>query len=826
MEKGRLNHNPRLSRPPLAPAAGHRAAAFLLAAAAAATLLLAACSTTSNLPEGEILYTGIKQTDISDRHNTYAESVALTEVEGALAYAPNNSFMGSSSIRMWPPVGLWIYNSMVNKEHSGFGKWMLNTFGSTPVTIAMVNPETRVKVATNTLQNYGYFRGYVTYDLISQRNPRKQKISYHVKLGEPYLLDSIRYAFGPRGEVLDSIVTSHFDQRLLRQDDQFSVPNLESEQNRISSDLRDHGFYYYRPDYVRFFADSMQTPQRVKLLVMHDDQAPARATRQFRIGNIHTYVRSAMQTSRSQRKRTGDASADTLATDTARRRQQQSRFLAYDDSTVIGPLKYAWQGGRQPIKPRVLFRNYTFKPGELFSQSQMSRTMTNLSNMQVFQQLQFSYTPRDTLSACDTIDVRIDAMMDRLIDTEIDFGFTQKSNAQVGPNASLELTKRNAFGHGETFSVGLKGSYEWQTGNRATTTNQRPDSWEAGLDVSLGYPWLAFPGLYQKYFKYSTSSQFKLSIDNLKRAGYYRLVSFGAEATYNFQTSKYVTHQFTPISITYNRLMQTSARFDSIVASNSSLYISMRNQLIPAMQYVFTYDNSANTALRRTTRFTAQVKESGNLLGGIYALGGKSWGERDKTLLGTPFSQFLKVSLELCNKFYMTDKSLIATRLQAGTVWSYGNSRYAPYSELFYAGGVNSIRAFGVRTIGPGRYYDSTGRGTFLDQSGDLKLEANVEYRFPVISNLYGAIFVDAGNVWMLRDDSAHPGGTLEEGSFLESIALGTGVGLRYDMEFLVLRLDLGIGLHCPYDTGKDSYYNIPKFSDGLGLHFAVGYPF
>lgn len=828
MEKRRLTHltpHPQdACRHTRRPYARRAAAAVRLLTGLCTVLLLAACSSTSNLPEGDVLYTGIKNISVEGRHGTYAESVALGEVEGALAYAPNNSFMGSSSLRMWPPIGLWIHNSMVNKEHSAFGRWMLNTFGATPVTMAMVSPDTRVKVASNTLQNYGYFRGFVDYELVAQKNPRKQKISYRVHLGDPYLLDSVRYAFGQRGGVVDSVVQANFSSRLLRQDEQFSVPNLEEEQSRISSDLRNNGFYYYRPDYVRFFADSMQTPNRVKLLVMHDDQAPERATRQFHLGRIHTYVRQAAGSS-SRKSSRSETPADSLPADTANRRQQAARFLAYDDSTVRGPLKYAWQGKSEPIKPRVLFRNYAFRTGELFDQSKVSRTMTNLSNMQVFQQLQFSFTPRDTMPDCDTIDVRVDATMDKLIDTEFNFGFTQKSNAQVGPNASARLTKRNAFGHGETFSVGLKGSYEWQTGNRATTTNERPDSWEAGLDVSLGYPWLAFPGLYQRYFRYSTSTQFKLSANNLKRAGYYRLVSFGAEAVYKFQTSAYVSHQFTPLSLTYNRLMHTSARFDSIVADNSSLYISMRNQVIPAMQYVFTYDNSASSR-RLTTRLTAQVKEASNLTGAIFALAGRSWTERDKQLLGTPFSQFLKFSLELCNKFKLTDKSLIATRLQAGALWTYGNSRNAPYSELFYVGGANSIRAFGVRTIGPGRYYDTTGRGTFLDQSGDLKLEANVECRFPLVSNLYGALFVDAGNVWMLRHDDAHPDGALRENSFLESIALGTGFGLRYDMEFLVLRLDLGVGLHAPYDTGKRSYYNIPKFSDGLGLHFAVGYPF
>ena len=784
------------------------------------TSLLVGCSTTSNLPEGDVLYTGINNEKVFNRKNTYAESVALTEVEAALAYAPNNSFMGSSSVRMPLPIGLWVYNSMINKKHNALGKWMLNTFGSTPVTIAAVNPDTRTKVATNTLQNYGYFRGYVDYELVSQKNPRKQKINYNIYLGEPYQLDSIRYAF--QG-VQDSILRANDNGRILKQDEQFSVPNLQNEQDRISTHFRNNGYYYYRPDYVRYFADSVQIPYKVKMLVAPDPDMPEKANKQYYIGNIHTYVRRSQSfTSTQVRKGESVDSADQA------RRQQEAmrRYSVYDDSLVRGGLRYAYQGQKVPIKPRTLFRNYAFKRKELFDQSKVSRTLTNLSNMQVFQQIQFSFTPRDTTSGCDTIDVRVDATMDRLIDAQLEFGFTQKSNSQVGPNAKATISKRNAFGHGETFSVGLKGSYEWQTGNRMNNSNERPDSWEAGLDASLSYPWLALPKLVNKYFKYPASTTFKLSIDNLKRAGYYRLVSFGAEATYNFQTSRYVTHQYTPLMLTYNRLMKTSARFDSITTSNPALYASMRNQLIPALQYVFTYDNTSNSRLRNTTRFVATVKESGNLLSGIFALSGDDYGKDDKKLLGTPFSQFLKLQFELSNRFKLTDKSLIATRLQLGAIWSYGNSSFAPYSEQFYVGGANSIRAFGVRTIGPGRYSDVTGRGTFLDQAGDLKFEANIEYRFNLVSNLYGALFVDAGNVWNMRKDNSHPGGTLAEAPFFKSLALGTGFGFRYDMEFLVLRLDLGVGIHAPYETGRSGYYNIPKFTEGLGLNFAVGYPF
>jgi outer membrane protein assembly factor BamA len=207
-------------------------------------------------------------------------------------------------------------------------------------------------------------------------------------------------------------------------------------------------------------------------------------------------------------------------------------------------------------------------------------------------------------------------------------------------------------------------------------------------------------------------------------------------------------------------------------------------------------------------------------------MGWKKFDEKGKKMFSSPYSQFLKLTFDLRNKYKLTDKSLLATRLYAGVLWSYGNSSFAPYSELFYVGGANDIRAFAARAIGPGRYYDYQGRGTYLDQAGDLKLEANIEYRFNLVSNLHGALFLDAGNVWLLKQDSGHPAGDFKSGSLLKSIALGTGFGFRYDLEFLVLRLDLGIGLHAPYDTGKSSYYNMPKFWDSLGFHFAVGYPF
>ena len=166
-------------------------------------------------------------------------------------------------------------------------------------------------------------------------------------------------------------------------------------------------------------------------------------------------------------------------------------------------------------------------------------------------------------------------------------------------------------------------------------------------------------------------------------------------------------------------------------------------------------------------------------------------------------------------------------RFMAGAIYSYGNAKVAPYSEQFFIGGANSIRAFTVRSIGPGSYHPKVEtKYSYIDQTGDLKLEANIEYRFKIIGDLHGAAFLDAGNIWLLRNDPDRPGGQFKFSDFGKDIALGTGAGLRYDLTFLVIRFDVGIGLHVPYETSKKGYYNLPSFKKSLGYHLAIGYPF
>ena len=751
------------------------------------------CSTTRNLEEGEKLYTGIKKIEVVNDSNSNVSNNAIEEVEAALAYPPNNAIFGSSSYRTIFPFGLWTYNAWVNHQ-KGLGKWIFNHLGAKPVYISTVNPEVRTKIATNLLHNYGFFNGKVTHETLPQRNPKKEKISYRIDVGHLYTLDSVAYLGFPA--VSDSLIKSAWDDRLLKSADPFSVVQLESERARLSTLFRNNGMYYYRSDYITYRADTIQKPGEVSLQVLPQPGLPSQANRQWYIGNTVINMR-------------------------------KNNMSQLTDSLKRGAMTIKYSGKKPPLRPRVLFHNFRFRHGNLYSQELQLMSQENMARMGIFSAVELKFVPRDTTAVCDTLDVYVNAVFDKLLDGEFEMNVTSKSNDQVGPGVVLGVSKRNVFRGGETFSVKLNGSYEWQTGKAVSGNSSAINSYEIGLSTALTYPRLMFPGLSTKRYRFPASTEFKLYVNQLNRANFFRMLSFGGNATYSLQPSPVSRHTFTPFRLSFNLLQSHTERFDTIMDNNKALAISFRNQFIPAMSYTYTYDNSSITSKRNHLWWSTTVTSAGNLVSSVYALTGKSFSEKDKSFMGNPFAQFMKLTTEVRNQFKITGKTYVATRLMAGIVYSYGNTTVAPYSEQFYIGGANSIRAFTARTIGPGRYRPAEETTySYLDETGDIKFEANVELRFPLLGNLYGATFLDAGNVWLLRSSEDKPEGTLSLKGLADEIALGTGFGFRYDLEFLVIRLDLGIALHAPYKTTRSGYYNIPKFKDGLGFHLAIGYPF
>jgi outer membrane protein assembly factor BamA len=247
----------------------------------------------------------------------------------------------------------------------------------------------------------------------------------------------------------------------------------------------------------------------------------------------------------------------------------------------------------------------------------------------------------------------------------------------------------------------------------------------------------------------------------------------------------------------------------------------MKDQFIPKMRYTYIYSSPTNYL--HPIFWQTTVSEAANLLSLGYMIAGEKWGEKDKTMFKNPYAQFFKFESELRKTWRLSSHSQLVSHLDLGVVWSYGNSSAAPYTEQFYVGGANSIRAFTVRSIGPGSYAPTSKSSSYLDQTGDIKFLANLEYRSRLFGNLYGAVFLDAGNVWAMHDDESRPNSKFDIKNMIKEMALGTGVGIRYDLDFFVIRLDWGIGLHLPYKSG---FYNLPNFKDSQSIHLAIGYPF
>lgn len=754
--------------------------------------LLAACSTTKNLPEGEILYTGIKQIEVAQPDESKEGEEALAEINAALAYPPNNALLGSSSIRLPFPFGLWMYNAFVNKKGK-IGKWIFKKLAAKPVFISTVNPEVRTQIAYNLLREYGYFSGSATFDTVPDpKDPKKAKLNYRIMMNNAYTYDSIAYI--RLRHRIDTLVQRDTSNQLIRKGDNFNVTQLEAERQRLASLLRNNGYYYFRPDFITYQADTLRNPGKVSLRVSTKPGLQRSVLRPWRIGNISVHLNGYNN-------------------------EPPTDSIRYKDLTIF-------YEGKLRVRPSVLYQRLKFRPGDLYSQREQEKTQTLFSRLGIFRYSEMQYTPKDTSRRCDTLDLRINTVYDLPLDGELEVNVTTKSNDQTGPGAVFSVTKRNMFGGGETFGVSMRGSYEWQTGNRVAGNSSAINSWELGISGTLTFPQILFTKLFREDPQYPSSTSFRIYADQLNRAKFFKMLAFGGSASYEYQTSATSHHSITPFKLTYSLLQRTTAEFDSIVGVNKALGRSLENQFIPAMSYTYTYDDSPLKQKRHHLWWQTSVTQAGLLVNSISTAMGNRFNERDKNLLGNKFAQFAKLTSEIRYNYDLGNRHHLVGRLMGGIAYSYGNSVTTPYSEQFYIGGANSLRAFTIRSIGPGSFRPSDSQYGYLDQTGDIKFEANLEYRFPILGDLHGATFLDAGNVWLLRYDENRPGGQLKWGRFLKDLALGTGIGLRYDLTFLVIRVDWGIGLHVPYDTGKRGYYNIPNFKDGMGVHLAVGYPF
>ena len=429
-----------------------------------------------------------------------------------------------------------------------------------------------------------------------------------------------------------------------------------------------------------------------------------------------------------------------------------------------------------------------------------------------------------------------------------------RSNNSLGPNLTLTSSIRNLFGQGEIFTLKGNGAYYWALRNRHPGDPKKTDTYKLGATASLVFPYLHWVG--DNNPKGDTRYMLGYQYENI--AGGYGVHKISGSFTYFVKTSEYITHAFTPFSLS---VVLMKAETDSLL-NKASVYpqlikVIAGNEFVPSIGYNFIYNNYRSKRAVNTM-LDLGFKESGNLINALYCIFGSKWNDKDKKLGAVTFNQFVKLTAELRNKFNITDRVCIATRLFAGANIPLGNSSTSPLSEAFYAGGPNSMRSASPYAYGPGNFYSEKYNQNFF-HSGDVKLEANFELRFPIVWKLYGATFLDAGNVWdwyngadvleaagitnykelmQLREDLYD--GIINNPQLLRQIALGTGAGLRLDLDGLVIRLDLGVAIHAPYQTYKyikgtwdpdytkpiNTYFNIPSALDAIRVNFGIGYPF
>lgn len=756
-------------------------------------LLFFSCSTTKKLTDGEVLYTGVKKMKIETPPKLKLKGPEKSALTSPMSYPPNNPLF-APYVRSPFPIGLWVYNWHIKKE-KGLKWWLYRKLAKEPVLISDVQPELRLKMVENNMKDFGFFGLESRYEIIPRkRNPKKAKISYWVKLPDPFRYTSVDL-WGWKGQ-MDSLVRQSMRFSLLKAGEQYDVNVLEQERQRISDILRNRGYYYFQPQYIEFLADTTRRHGEVDLRIGLKQGIPEVAFHPYTIRNVDV---SLFGNDDSDRR-------DTLEYDR----------LQMDYSPP------------QTLKPKILSQAVKVRPGQLYTARRQNRTQSGIVQLGVFKFVNLTINPVDT-SYGRKLDYKISADYALPIETEVEVDIASKSNNLLGPGLILSLNNKNMFKRAETFSLKLTGAYEWQVGGEKTTKGRSGliNSYELGVNLNLSVPRLLVPGFLKSGKDRQERTHFQIGTDFLNRHSYFRMISFWGSATYDFNSSRRNYHSVVPFKLNYTHLLRTSHEFDSTLNKNPAIALSFKDQFIPSMSYTYTFDRAATYRNPNRLFWQTSITQAGNIISGIQYLAGKRGEGRE--ILGNRYSQFLKLTSEIIKYRQVSENSQVAMRLMGGIGYAYGNSRVMPYSEQFYIGGANSIRAFQIRSIGPGSYHPEKRSVTaYLDQTGDIKLEGNIGYRFKIAGRLNGAVFVDAGNVWLLRKEKERPGGEFRLKDLWREIALGTGFGLRYDITYIVIRADLGVALHAPYNTGKPGYFNIRNydFRDGLVLNLAIGYPF
>lgn len=770
---------------------------IMLLSLMAIAVVLHSCRSTKFVGEGEYLL--VKNKVVCDDKSIDESDLLLT-----LSQKSNKKIFGAI------PFNLYVYNFMKSGKVRNWKEKLANSIGEEPVIYA---PEAKLKSIENLnayMASQSYYRSSVNVvEHFSRR--KKAKVLYEVTAGPSYKISDIRYDIENK-EIRDFFYSDTIN-TIVKVGHSFNADTLKAERERIARFFKSNGYYYFSVNNVHFYADTLSGDCNVKLTM---------AIRKTAEETDDAFSRQKIRSVKIFTNYDLNSNKDTTGQDINKVERDGITFT-YDK--------------KMTHRTSVFMQSCFFKPDDIYSIRNVEDTYSHLSSLKQFRLINIKLTPPDV------DEVLLENISKRFLDVNIYLAPMKRqsfsvevegsnTSGNIGMSGVLSYKNRNLFRGAQMFSA--KANISFQTSAILdTVTNEEIKSkffntLEYGGELKLTFPKLLLPFFNNFEFikRHDPKTQISISYNYQNRPDYTRTI-----ANINFGYSwigyrnKNITHYINPIELYWVKILDFSEDFKRRI---QNLYIkySYEDQFLMVLSYDMIFNNQKINTKRNFTYFWLNLESCGNLLDGIYAASKAEKDSGSYKFLGVEFAQYVKADMDY--RFYniIDEKNSIVYRVFFGIGLPYGNSKTGlPFVKRYFIGGANDIRAWQVRTLGPGSYSNVYRN---YDQIADMKLMFNIEYRFSLVSFLQGALFVDAGNIWAIDKDDNRAGALFRFTEFYKQIALGTGFGLRFDFQFMVLRFDIGIPVYNPSLTGTEAWFESfkPFTVNKFTLNFGIGYPF
>ena len=767
------------------------------AVAVVLTALLASCSSTRHVPQGKLLLDKVK-INIADPRS----DVEPSQLANYLRQNANHRVLGGLKLQ------LAFYNMSGRDTTKWFNRW-IRRVGTPPVIYDSTLTVASAEQLHTALSNRGYMNNTVTYRVDADSVKRKARVAYDVTLGDPYYIRSIGYDIP--NEELREIIMADSASFTVHAGDLLNYNQLDEWRQDITQNLRNKGYYAFNKEYITFMADTAAGSRAVDLTLNSRD--PYRNDHMpYYTDHEPFYVRNVVYVT----------NFDPV--------EMHDGLWGVDTLTMRNGVQ-VYEGEDRYLRLDVLDECNHIEPGELYSAEAIDRTYRALGRLSVLKQINIDVRPVGEIDGVLMVDAYVLLQPDRTQTVSVSLEGTN-SEGDLGFGVGLDYQHRDIFKGSEVLNAKFKVSYESISGNLSGLINNNYSEYSA--EVGLTFPKFMFPFLNRTFKrKIQASTAFTVNYDYQARPEYTRVIAGGAWRYQWTERSRRLAHTITLFDLSFISVPKYNDEFFNRI-SNPLLFYSYQDHLIMRMGYNFYRTNKAEMSVQQMGQFQrdvftirANAETAGNLLYGLSkATGQKADDNGSYKALGIRYSQYVKADADYALTHYFDRRQSIAFHVGAGIAVPYGNSDVLPFEKRFYSGGANSVRGWGVRTLGPGSYNSNNSLSNFIYQCGDIRFDVNLEYRAKLFWVVELGLFVDAGNIWTIKDYVDQPGGVFKFNKFYEQIAAAYGAGIRLDFKYFLVRVDMGMKAHNPASGQEHWPLFHPRFKRDSEFHFSVGYPF